>query len=136
MKVVALQHWHQAIGGDPDVPQIAAEIGNIAAQKRVTANDIAALQRQLAEGERRIAADILRQFGALIADELKNRNATERRDYVRLLVDQIEVGKQEIRISGSKQTLSCAAIGMAPNLVPKAERKWCTRRDSNPWPPD
>ena len=118
----------------PDDPQIAAEIANIAAQKRAITVDIKALERQIDDGERRITPEIVENFGSLMRNKLRGQASAARRDYIRLLVDRVEVGHREIRISGSKAALSRAAIGTPPHLVPKAERKWCTRRDSNPWP--
>lgn len=121
---------------EPDDPQIATEIGNIAAQKRNIAVDIESLQRQLDDGERRITPSVLEKFGALISKELRNRGSRGRRDYVRLLVDRIEVGRETIRITGSKNRLSRAAMGVPPKAVPKAEREWCALQDSNLLPQD
>ena len=120
----------------PDDPQIAAEIANIAAQKRAIAVDINALERQIDDGERRITPEIVEKFGSLMRNKLRGQASATRRDYIRLLVDRVEVGHSEIRISGSKSALSRAAIGTPPHLVPKAERKWCTRSDSNARPSD
>ncbi len=120
----------------PDDPQIAAEIANIAAQKRAITVDIKALERQIDDGERRITPEIVEKFGSLMRNKLRGQASAARRDYIRLLVDRVEVGHREIRISGSKAALSRAAMGVPPHLVPKAERKWCTRLDSNQWPPD
>lgn len=120
----------------PDDPQIAAEIANIAAQKRAIAIDIDALERQIADGERRITPEIVEKFGSLMRNKLRGQASAARRDYIRLLVDRVEVGHREIRISGSKAALSRAAMGVPPHMVPKAERKWCAQQDSNLWPSD
>ena len=52
-----------------DDPQIAAEIANIAAQKRAIAVDIDALERQIADGERRITPEIVEKFGSLMRNK-------------------------------------------------------------------
>ena len=114
-----------------DDPQIATELGNIAAQKRAVILDIEALERQLADGERKITPEVLERFGALMADKLRDSDKRARRDYLRLLVSRVEVGEKEIGISGSKAALSRAASGVPPHMVPKAEREWRTRQDSN-----
>ena len=77
-----------------------------------------------------------RALPAELRNKLRGQASAARRDYIRLLVDRVEVGHREIRISGSKAALSRAAIGTPPHLVPKAERKWCTRNDSNVRPSD
>ncbi len=117
-----------------DDPQIEAELGNIAAQKRALAVDIEMTERQLDDGGRKITPEVVARFGDLIAGKLRDPKQTGRREYLRLLVDRVEVGRSEIRISGSKRSLSHAAMGMAPGMVPRAERKWCAREDSNPRP--
>ena len=55
---------------------------------------------------------------------------------MKLLVDRVEVGNEEIRITGSKATLARAASGVATHMVPKAEREWRARQESNLWPQD
>lgn len=114
-----------------DDPQIATELGNIAAQKRAVTLDIEALERQLADGEKQITPDVLERFASLLASKLDGSDKRGRRDYIRLLVSRVEVGDREIRISGSKAALSRAASGVPPHMVPKAERKWRARQDSN-----
>ncbi|GLV20995.1 recombinase RecB [Sphingobium sp. TomMM35A] len=117
----------------PDNPQVATELGNIAAQKRSVSIDIEALERQLADGARRITPAVLDSFSALMAAKLREKGNV-RREYMRLLVGRVEVGKRIIRIIGSKNALSRAATGVTPHMVPKAERQWCTQEDSNLWP--
>lgn len=120
-----------------DDPQIATELGNIAAQTHATTLGIEALERQLVDGELKITPDVLEKFGALMADKLRNSDKRARRDNIRLLVNHVEVGQQEIRITGSKPVLFRAASGVPPHMVPKAERGWRTRhsesRHSNYW---
>ena len=115
-----------------DDPQIATELGNIAAQKTSLAIEIEYIERQLAETDKAITPTILKRFAALIADKLRDtHDPSTRQAYVRLLVDSVEVGKGEIRITGSKRALAKLATGTPPQLVPKAERRWRTRQDSN-----
>ena len=114
----------------PDDPQVATELGNIAAQKRSVSVDIEALERQLADGARRITPEVLDKFGALMSAKLREKGNI-RREYMRLLVSRVEIGNRTIRITGSKNALSRAATGVPPHMVPKAERKWCTRDDED-----
>ena len=48
----------------------------------------------------------------------------------------VEVGDREIRITGRNTALERAVIASeTPGaMVSKAERRWCTRLDSNQWP--
>ncbi|MFX8727495.1 hypothetical protein ABTM60_19505, partial [Acinetobacter baumannii] len=75
-----------------DDPQIATELGNIAAQKHAVALDIEAIERQLADGEHKITPEVLEKFGALMANKLRDSEKRARRDYIRLLVNRVEVG--------------------------------------------
>ena len=117
----------------PDDPQIATELANIAAQKRALEADIDVVESQLANGSRAITPETIEKFGLLLSSKLSDQNATLRREYVRMLVDKVEVGNDVIRITGSKDALAAAASG-SPEGVPKAVRRWRTRQDSNLWP--
>lgn len=122
----------------PEDPQIASELANIRAQRTSTEADLAVLERQLEAGDRRITPAIIAAFGQLLDKNLRGSDPKLRREYVQLLVDRVEVGNRQIRILGRNDMLERAVIAsQSPKaLVPKAERKWCTRRDSNPWPSD
>ena len=60
-----------------------------------------------------------------------------RQAYARLLMDEVRVTDEEIRISGSKSVLArCAADGVgepAPRVL-SFVREWRARQDSNLWP--
>ena len=60
-----------------------------------------------------------------------------RQAYARLLMDEVRVTKDEIRIGGSKAVLARAA-SEGPDIPAPAVlsfvQEWRTRRDSNPWP--
>ncbi len=94
------------------------------------------LELQLNASDRRITPEIVSQFGNLIRRKLSGPDPTLRREYIRLLVDRVEVGDRTIRISGSNSTLQRAVVASqtAGAEVPKAERRWRTRQDSNLWP--
>ncbi len=120
----------------PDDPQIATELASIRAQRTSTEADIAVLNRQLDAGDRRITPAIISAFGDMLARKLRGPDSKVRREYVHLLVDSVEVGDRAIRITGRNAAIERAIIASQPpgNAVPKAERKWCTRLDSNQWP--
>ena len=120
----------------PDDPQIATELAQIAAQKKAIAADVDLIEHQLADPRRRITPEIVEKFGELLRQKLAGPKEPLRREYVRLLVDRVEVGHQQIRIIGSKVALARAASGVPPHIVPKAVREWRARLDSNQWPQD
>ena len=120
----------------PDDPQVASELGNIRAQKASTQADIAVLERQLDAGDRRITPEIIARFGDLLRRKLDESDGRTRKEYIHLLVDRVEVGNREVRITGRNAMLERAIIAsQTPSAaVPKAEQKWRARRDSNPRP--
>ena len=118
----------------PDDPQIKTELGQIAAQKRATAADIDMLERKLADPAKSITPTILGKFSDLVSKTMRDRNSPLRQQYVDMLVSRVEVGNSVVRITGSRTALSRAARGTRPQAVPKTEREWRTREDSNLWP--
>ncbi len=120
----------------PDDPQVEKELGQIAAQKRAVAADIDALERKLADPAKAITPVVLANFGDLISGTMRDRTNPLRQAYVDLLISRVEVGDDVVRIMGSKTALSRAASGTPPHAVPRTEREWCARQDSNLWPPD
>ena len=108
------------------------ELGNIAAQKKNVAVEIEQIERQLADTGMAVTPGIVARFGQLIAEKIcDGDDRTTRQAYVRLLIDRVEVGKDQIRITGSKRNLAKLAPGTMPQLVPKAERGWRARQGSN-----
>ncbi len=121
----------------PDDPQIAAELGNVAAQKKAVAGEIDLLERQVGASSRVITSEIITKFGDMLAAKLRGPSTDKlRRSYVRLLVNKVEVGNRGIRITGNRNNLAQLASGTPLHMVPKAEREWCARSDSNARPSD
>lgn len=113
----------------PDDPQVATELGNIRAQRASTQADIAVLERQLDAGDRRITPAIIAKFGDLLRRKLHELDGRTRKEYIHLLVDRVEVGDRDMRITVRNAMLERAIIAsQTPGAaVPKAERKWRTR---------
>jgi len=78
----------------PDDPQIAAELNNIRAQRVSIHADIVVLERQIEAGDRRITPEIVSSFGDLLAKKMREPDTQVRREYVRLLVDRVEIGER------------------------------------------
>ena len=101
--------------------------------------DIALLERQLANSEKKITPELIERFAEILRKGLRKGETALRQYYVRSLVGQVEVGDSEIRVSGSTKALEHAVArtdSTAKAGVPIIERKWRARQDSNLWPPD
>jgi hypothetical protein len=74
-----------------------------------------------------------------LRDKLYGGPPEFRQAYARLLMEEVRVTDEEIRIRGLKSVLvKCAADGIA-EPAPKVlsfVQEWRARRDSNSWPPD
>jgi site-specific DNA recombinase len=90
--------------------------------------------------ERRLNAPVhsvtegaLAAFSEAIRDRLRDGPPAFRKGYLRLLVERVEVGDSEIRISGSKTALleQATTDSPVPPAVPIFEQEWRTRQDSN-----
>ena len=101
-----------------------------------TQADIAVLERQLDAGDRRITPAIIAKFSDLLRRKLHEPDGRTRKEYIHLLVDRVEVGYREVRITGRNAMLERAIMAsQTPGAaVPKAEQKWRARLDSNQRP--
>ena len=100
------------------------------------AGEITLVERQLGGGATRITPEMVDAFGTILRKRLSEADPLVCQSYARMLVDRVEVGRQKIRITGSKVALAkcAAAVATRPNAVPSFDRKWCARRESNPRP--
>jgi site-specific DNA recombinase len=84
-----------------------------------------------------ITPEKVARVGGLLRDKLYEGPPEFRQAYARLLMDEVRVTDEEIRISGPKSVLArCAAEGAA-EPVPKVlsfVQEWRARQDSNLWP--
>ncbi|WP_411290392.1 recombinase family protein [Sphingorhabdus sp.] len=121
----------------PDDPQIASELGQLAAQRANIDQDIELTERQLDQKNTQVTPARIESFGRLLTQKLRSPDEKSfRHQYLRLLVDRVEVGDTQIRITGRKNNLLAAVSAEAAGLVPNTVRKWCTRSDSNARPSD
>jgi site-specific DNA recombinase len=99
--------------------------------------DIEALERQLKPNQRPITPEIVGRFATLLRDGLRGDNPALRQAYVRLVIDQVFVEDDQIRIRGSRKALEravVATVASARKGVPSFAREWRTQEDSNLWP--
>ena len=91
-------------------------------------------------GQKSVAPDMLAKFATTARQRMRFESGGYRRDHVRAQAQRVEVDVGEVRILGSKgnllQALIAGAAETKPGAVPSFVPKWCTRRDSNPRPPD
>ena len=84
-----------------------------------------------------ITPEKVARVGGLLRDKLYEGPSEFRQAYARLLMEEVRVTDEEIRISGSKSVLArCAAEGLAepaPRVLSFVQG-WRARRDSNRWP--
>jgi DNA invertase Pin-like site-specific DNA recombinase len=96
----------------------------IALKRRTLEAPVAAVSQQKAAA-----------FSAAVRAKLRDAdNPSFRRAYLRLMLDKVVVGKESVRISGSKGVLAhqlSAENPLAPSLVPTLMEEWRARRDSN-----
>lgn len=74
-------------------------------------------------------------FAAAMAENLANGNIAFRKAYLRMFVGMVEVGDEEIRISGPTDALVLAlesADDLSAGVVPSFVQDWRPGRDSNP----
>lgn len=95
---------------------------------------IAIKERDLALPVARLSDSQIARFSEGLQTLLAKGPPAFRKDYLKLLVDRIEVGKAEIRICGSKMALAVAVQAAkkgGAGTVPSFVREWRTRQDSN-----
>jgi hypothetical protein len=113
---------------DPIFAQRMAE--NRAALAAATSR-IDTLETQLARGPRRITAATVAKFGALLSKKLRDDDPALRTAYLRMLVSEVSVSRDEIIISGPKAVLENGVANGVPRLegtVPIFDREWCPVR--------
>ena len=118
-------------------PIFAKKNADLTEQLAHVKTDIVMLERQLEQSERSITPELIDRFAALMRGRLRSDDVALRQFYARSILTRVEVGKEEIRLVGSRKALEHAAsrthtepMGVVPNI----ERKWRTRQDSNLWP--
>ena len=108
-------------------------------QRDQIAKEIGELQNRIASSTPMVTPEKVARVGGLLRDKLYEGAPEFRQAYARLLMDEVRVTDEEIRISGSKSVLArCAADGVgepAPRVLSFVQ-EWRARRDSNSRPPD
>ncbi len=83
--------------------------------------------------EVQVTPKAIARFAEVMRERLRDPSKKARKAYLRLFIDRIELGADEVQIRGSKAVLAQAAASDTPTWyqVPSFDRKWWARQDSN-----
>ena len=96
-------------------PSLRERLVQLKLQRDERGKDVADLQRRMATGEPQITAAKIGRLSLLLREKLQHGEPEIRQAYARLLMDEVSVSEEEIRISGSKAILArCAAAEDTP----------------------
>ena len=115
-------------------PTFKQRLVGLKLQRDELAVEISELQRRLNADEPDITPAKIERFASLLRDRLLNGEAEFRQAYARLVMREVAVTTDEIRISGSKTVLAHAISKGAEDTPPAVlsfVREWRTRQDSN-----
>jgi site-specific DNA recombinase len=103
-------------------------------QRDEHARDILDWQRRLLQGDPGITPEKVERLAVLLKDKLYSGEPELLQSYARLMMQEVRVAHDEIRISGSKSVLArCATegIGKTSPAVLSFAQEWRALRDSN-----
>ena len=115
-------------------PSLKERLLGLKLQRDELAVEIADLQQRLSSNEPEITPEKIERFATLLRDKLLNGTPEFRQAYARMVMREVSVKDEQIRISGSKAILAKAAsqgLGKTPPAVLSFVREWRTRQDSN-----
>src|SRR5690606_20884609 len=96
--------------------------------------EIKDLQKRLAQAEPTLTAEKVSRIAVLLREKLYDGAPDLRQAYARLILNEVSVDDQEIRISGSKAVLARTAaegLGTSTPSVLSFVREWRTQEDLN-----
>ncbi len=100
---------------------------------------VASLERRQAVPPNLLSERNISAFRDAFLNRLYSQDSSLRKAYLRCLIDQIDVGEQEIRISGSQAALAKSVVDATtrgPGAVPSFVTGWWAHKDSNLGPAD
>ena len=122
---------------DAEDPEMRERLIALKLKRDELGKEIADLQKRMGSSEPTITPEKIERVARVLHDKLYSDDGDLRQAYARLLMDEVRVTRDEIRISGSKSVLARAASD-GPDIPAPAVlsfvQEWRTRRDSNPWP--
>jgi site-specific DNA recombinase len=119
---------------DAEDPALRERLIGLKLRRAESTKDAGDLQRHIASGEPQITLDKIGKVAVLLRDKLRHGPPELRQAYARLVMNEVSVSDEEIRISGSKSVLArCAAANEMPAApaVLSFVQEWRARQDSN-----
>jgi site-specific DNA recombinase len=116
-------------------PELKDRLINLKLRRDEAAKEIADHQKRVSAGEPEITPEKVARVAALLNEKLNFGPPELRQAYARLVMEEVAVSDQEIRISGSKSMLArCANSdpGASTPAVLSFVRDWRSLGDSNP----
>jgi site-specific DNA recombinase len=119
---------------DAEDPEMRERLVALKVRRDDLARQIADHQRQMASAEPSITPEKIDRIAVLLRDKLHHGPADLRQAYARLVLGEVQVTKEQIRISGPKSALARAASQGLDTPAPAVlsfVQEWRTRQDSN-----
>lgn len=115
----------------PRDPALAEKLAEHKTRVATLSERASLLERQLSKGSTALTSDLIARFGQLVRDKLREHESPQRRNYVRMFVDEVAVspgsgstGQPKIILRGQKFTLeTAAASAFKEDIVPIFDRK-------------
>jgi site-specific DNA recombinase len=119
---------------DLEDPELRQRLIDLKFRRDELSDEITAMSRRMTEAAPQITVEKVRALSELLRNSFRSEDPAFRQAYARLLLDEVRVSDEDIRLSGSKDRLAQKAAsgqGLAPPEVLSFVRKWRTREDSN-----
>jgi len=119
---------------DAEDPEMRERLVALKIKRDETVKEIADLQKQMSSAEPVLTPEKIARVARLLNEKRYSGSSDFRQAYARLLLDDVSVTHEEIRISGSKAVLARAATHDADIPAPAVlsfVQEWRTRQDSN-----
>jgi site-specific DNA recombinase len=119
---------------DLEDPELRQRLVDLRFRRDELAEEVTALNRRIAQAAPQITREKVRALSDLLREKFRSDNPTFRQAYARLLLHEVRVSEEDIRLTGSKERLARKATDeedLTPPEVLSFVRKWRTRQDSN-----
>ena len=125
---------------DVNDPSLRDRLESAKHARQASADRVKLLDAASSASTTTITDENIARLATALRRALQSEDPAFRKAYLRLFVDQVVVGDEEIRMRGPTEALAKATAsgGLPPAsaVVPSFVREWRPRRDSNPRPPD
>lgn len=123
---------------EPDAPELRERLVALRSQKAELSRDIARLQDNLQTGKLELSAGKLKTLSLEMRKRLAEGPPELRQAYMRLLLENVTVDHDSIRLEGSPailEKLASRGLSKSSPEVLSFVREWRPREDSNLRPP-